>query len=112
MSARTIKPQVLEHDGEPMFVVLPWIEYKRLTEKEDDRVRIPLDVAEIATMEDKSLIRAWREHLNFTQGEVASRIGVSRAAFAQMEAKGGKPRRATLTKIAQALGVKVEQLAE
>lgn len=106
-----IKHQIIEHGGKPVLVLVPYAEYLELTGG-DDSVTIPLEVSEIATMEDKSLIRAWREHLGLTQEQVAERIGVSRPAFAQMEAKGASPRRATLAKIAAALGVQVAQLSE
>ncbi|MCY1453478.1 hypothetical protein D9M71_704680 [compost metagenome] len=54
-------------------------------------------------------IRAWREHLNLTQEEVARRMGISQPAFAQQEAVS-KPRRVTREKIAQAFGIKADQL--
>jgi len=43
--------------------------------------------------EQISPIRAWREHLNSTQAEVAERMGITQAAFAQKEAPDAKPRR-------------------
>lgn len=95
-----------------MFVIVPYAEYLELTGRPDEEVTIPLEVSKIATLEDKSLIRAWREHLGLTQEDVAGKMNVSRAAYAQMEAKDANPRRATLAKIAAALGVMVDQLAE
>lgn len=111
MSAPT-KHQVIEHGGNPLFVLVPYPEYLELTGQKESSSNIPVEVAEIALLEDKSLMRAWREHLGLTQEEVAVRAGVSRGAYAQMEALDAKPRRATLAKIAAALGVKVEQLTE
>lgn len=58
------------------------------------------------------MIRAWREHLGMTQEQVAEGMNVSRAAFAQMEAKGTRPRVGTLKKIATTMGVEWEQLQE
>jgi len=52
---------------------------------------------------------AWREHLGLSQAEVAGRIGITQAAYAQME-RVKKPRKATLEKVASALGLEVEQL--
>jgi len=75
----------------------------------DAEVVIPLEVAE-AHLDGASLIRAWREYLKLTQDEVARRMGVSRPAFAQMEAPGVQPRVTTLKKIAVAMGVEWEQL--
>ena len=47
-----------------------------------------------------------------TREEAARRMGVSAAAFAQMEAKKARPRAATLKKIAVALGIAWEQLRD
>jgi transcriptional regulator with XRE-family HTH domain len=52
---------------------------------------------------------AWREHFGLTQAEVAGRIGITQAAYAQME-RVRQPRKATLAKVASALGLEVEQL--
>ena len=54
-------------------------------------------------------VRAWREHLNLTQDEVAKRLGISQPAFAQQESVA-KPRRATREKIAAAFGIHADQL--
>ena len=54
-------------------------------------------------------IRAWREHLNLTQEEVAKRLGISQPAFAQQESVA-KPRRATRARIAGAFGIHADQL--
>jgi transcriptional regulator with XRE-family HTH domain len=62
-----------------------------------------------AAVDGASPTRAWREYLRLTQAEVAARMGVSQAAFAQMEA-AKRPRKATLGKIAAGLGVDLEQL--
>lgn len=106
------KHQMIEHGGQPLFVIVPYEEYQELTGQKEKRGNIPVEVAEIALLEEKSLIRAWREHLGMTQERMAAKIGVTRPSFAQMEAFGAKPRRATLAKIAAALGVTVEQLED
>ena len=54
-------------------------------------------------------VRAWREHLNLTQDEVAKRMGISQPAFAQQETVA-KPRKATREKIAAAFGITANQL--
>ena len=76
----------------------------------DEQATIPPEVSEIAQKGRKSLARAWREHLGLTKEQVAARMGISPAALEQIEARSAKPRRATLAKVAAALGVKVEQL--
>lgn len=62
-----------------------------------------------AVVDGAAPMQAWREHLRLTQAEVAARMGVSQAAYAQMEAVK-RPRKATLAKIAAALGLDIEQL--
>jgi transcriptional regulator with XRE-family HTH domain len=52
---------------------------------------------------------AWREHLGLTQAEVAAHIGITQAAYAKME-RAKQPRKATLEKVAGAMGLDVEQL--
>lgn len=55
-------------------------------------------------------IRAWREHLGLTQSEVAARMEISQAALAQIESPEAHPRKTTLRRVAQALGIQLEQL--
>lgn len=73
-------------------------------------VTIPHEVVVLEYELDCSLILAWREHLKLTQAELARRLNISRPAYAQMEAKGTKPRVVTLMRIAEAMGVEWEQL--
>ncbi|MBI4804864.1 MAG: helix-turn-helix transcriptional regulator [Desulfovibrio sp.] len=71
---------------------------------------IPQEVIDLAGNGRKSLCRAWREHLGLAKEEVARRMGISPAALEQIEARTAKPRKATLSKVATALGLTVEQL--
>lgn len=93
-------------DGTPLFAVIPWAEYEEVFEgRPDEEVFIPQEVVELVHLQGLSLIRAWREHLNLSQREVAGRMGVSQPAYAKMEAKGASPRVATLRKIAAAFEI-------
>jgi DNA-binding XRE family transcriptional regulator len=111
MNAPTSVQTILQ-DGKPAFVVIPYVEYLRLFPKAR---RIPADgmipheIVGMTVKEEMSLVRAWREYLGLTQEEVAARMGITQAALAQIEA-AKRPRKATLEKLAQALGVSVEQL--
>ena len=53
---------------------------------------------------------SWREYLMLTQSEMAERMGITQAGYAQIEA-AKRPRKATLQKAAEALGITLEQLA-
>lgn len=76
----------------------------------NDNATIILEVSNKAARERISLARAWREHLGLTKEQVAKRMGTSPAALEQIEARSARPRRATLAKVAAALGVDVERL--
>ena len=105
-----IEHQVIEKDGEPLFVLVPYQEYIALKHRKDEKVYIPHEVVEKHLLEEKSLIRAWREYKGVSQKEMAGRIGISQAAYSQMERVGTKLRKASKQKIAEALGVAQEQL--
>jgi DNA-binding XRE family transcriptional regulator len=73
------------------------------------RARSPTKVVNLACERGMSPMAAWREHFALTQAEVAARIGITQAAYAQME-RVKQPRKATLDKVAEAMGLKVERL--
>jgi DNA-binding XRE family transcriptional regulator len=106
--------QVIEHQGHPAFVLVPWEEFQRirplLEAEKAESTGIPQAVVEAHVLHDTPIIRAWREELGLTQEELAKRLGVSQAAVAKFEQANARPRMTTLKKIAAALGINVEQL--
>ena len=64
----------------------------------------------VAALDSQSMMQAWREYLMLTQADMAERIGITKAGSAQIEA-AKRPRKATLQKAAEALGITLEQLA-
>ncbi len=107
------KHQIIEDNGHPLFVLVPYKEYLALIDEQAvEEVSIPLAVSKAANMEGKSLVRAWREYKGLSQAEVAERLGVSRPAYAQMEEKGANLRATTVHRLASALEVRWEQLQE
>ena len=106
--------QIITHQGIPVAVVVPYDEYTAVFSAEDTQnaqeLTVPHEVAARVLKEQISPIRAWREHLNLTQAEVAARMDVSQSAFAQMEAPDSKLRMNTLKKVAAALGLAPVQL--
>lgn len=110
MNALTDGVQILrDAGGHPAFAVLPFAEYQALVAGKRAESTVPHAVVS-AVVDGATVVAAWREHLRLTQAEVAARMGITQAAFAQMEA-AKRPRRATLERIAAALGLAVEQLA-
>jgi len=109
--------QILKQpNGIPAFAVIPWADYLAhyraepvTTPQYDEDEYIPHEVVEYLVDEQCSPIVAWRKYLGLTQTEVAARIGISQAAYAQQET-AKKPRKATREKIAKALGIAPKQL--
>lgn len=66
-------------------------------------------VVEAHVLNDVPMVKAWREHLGLTQQTVCNRAGLLQPALARIEA-GSKPRKATLEKLAAAMGPTVAQL--
>ena len=96
-----------------MFVLVPYAEYvASLSPETEETAAIPLAVSKAANMENKSLVRAWREYKGFSQADIAKRMGISRPAYARLEEKGANLRSTTMHRLAIALAVQREQLSE
>lgn len=110
-----IEPQIIKQDGKPVFAVIPWNQYQELLhdriESDDSDVWFPNEVVK-ANVRGESLIRAWREYFQLTQAELASKAGMKQSALARLERKTGNPRTSTLMKIAEAMGINVDQLID
>jgi DNA-binding XRE family transcriptional regulator len=108
--------QTLYRDGEPAFAVIPWPEYLRLSRGAAGAPRVPgggavpHEVMRLHVVEGLTLPRAWREYLGLTQAEVARRMGITQPALSQLESPRARPRRKTVRRLAEALGIDVEQL--
>jgi predicted transcriptional regulator len=108
MSIPTEYQTIRDADGRIQYVVLPYADFLRLIQ--EDRQSVPNEVVERVIINKQTPIRAWREHLGLTQAEVAARLDITQAAFAQTEATRARPRRSTLRRVAQAMGIDVAQL--
>jgi DNA-binding XRE family transcriptional regulator len=108
MNARTEFQVIVDKDGKPVFVVVPYDQFRRMRGGFTQGT-VPNEVVNLAFDRGASPMAAWREHLGITQAEVAARIGITQAAYAQME-RAKQPRKATLEKVAEALGLEVDQL--
>ena len=114
MSAHT-EHQIIIQNGEPAFAVIPWVEYQELihhkTDPDDPYAWFPNDVVK-ANSRGESLIKAWREHFGLTQAELAAKSVMQQPSFALLESNDSIPRITTLTKLAKAMNVGIEQLIE
>ncbi|MCL2162431.1 MAG: helix-turn-helix domain-containing protein, partial [Betaproteobacteria bacterium] len=70
---------------------------------------IPAVVVDLAMDNEWSAARAWREHKELTQAEVAQRMGITQGAYAQLEGKK-TIRKSSREKIAKALCIHESQL--
>lgn len=108
-------PQIIIKNGRPAFAVIPWDEYQELvrnqSEPDEADVWFPHEVVK-ANVRGESLIKAWREYFNLTQNELAARAGMKQPALARLENSTVIPRKATLAKLAEAMGIELEQLME
>ena len=109
MNALTKFQTILGEDGKPLFVLVPYDTFQRMR-ADTAHGMVPNAVVNRVFDAGISPMAAWREHLRLTQSEVAARMGITQAAYAQIEA-GKRPRMASLQKAAQAMGINVEQLA-
>ena len=108
MSTLTNYQTILGGNGKPAFVVLSYADFINLPGVVRPGM-IPNQVVS-AAVDGLSMLQAWREHLMLTQAEMADRMGITQAGYAQIEA-AKRPRKTTLIKAANALGITLEQLA-
>lgn len=100
--------QIIEKDGTPLFVLVPYEEYLDVWTREN--VTIPQEVVERHILDGYSPVRAWREYKGLSEQEVAARMGISQSAYSQMERPEARLRSTTIHKLAKALEISPEQL--
>ena len=107
--------QVIKIDGKPAFAVLPWKQYEellsRIEDEDESDVWFPHEVVK-ANVRGDTLVKAWREYLGLTQQELAKKAGMKQASIARIEAGKTTPRKTTLKRLADAMGISVEQLLD
>jgi len=102
--------QIISENGEPKFAVVPIDDFRSLMSEANRQPAIPHAVVRRLTDDDVSPVRAWREYRGLTQVEIASRLNISQAAFAQKERPDANLRPKSLQAIADALNITKEQL--
>jgi DNA-binding XRE family transcriptional regulator len=108
--SRPTNIQIIKQNGKPAFAVIPYDEYLKLLPPEE--ATIPHEVVGLVIKKGMNLVKAWRIYLRMTQAEVAKKAGISQAALSQMEKTENSLRTATLEKLANAMGLAVEQLKD
>ena len=114
MNAHTT-PQIITQNGKPAFAVIPWNEYQALIhnqiESDESDIWFPNEVVK-ANVRGDNLIKAWREYFKLTQAELATKAGMKQSALARLEISSSNPRKTTLAKLAEAMGISVDQLID
>jgi len=107
---------LIEQNGKPAFAVLPWTSFERVRPMLEQQAKIksgiPGPVVKAYAIDGKSLVLAWREHLGLSQTEVAGKAGMKQPALSRIEKGDSRPRTVTLKKLADAMGLKPEQVVE
>ncbi len=108
--------QTIDYNGHHAFVLVPWEQFKLvrpfLEHQNALRDTIPHEVVKANVIHDVPIIKAWREYLGMTQEQLAEKVNMKQSALARLESGSGKPRAATLIKLATAFGIKPELLEE
>lgn len=109
MNAHT-EVRTIEQDG-VKYALLPYDDYLALTRA--DLVKrtqgVPHQVVGDIIVNKVNPVLAWRRYLLLTQDQLAQRMGISQPALAQIEA-ALRPRKVTLKKAADALGINLDQI--
>jgi len=104
--------QVIEQNGQPAFVVIPYEEFSQLeiSRKPVADGYIPHEVVGYHAVEGMPLVKAWRKHLGLTQKELAKKANMAQSALARIESGKHEAREETLQKLAKAMNLTLEQL--
>ena len=119
--------QIIHDDaGQPMFAVLPWQEYVRLSKeraaeavlsdeeiydlaKEEESESFPIEVVD-RLLSGVSPIKVYREHRGMSQKELAAATNISPVYLSQIETGRRVGSAKTLASIAHALEVSLDDL--
>ena len=116
---------ILDAAGQPVFVVIPWDEFQRMTDKVPEASLSDLELYDLALDEseesfpaevvDRLLsgqnpVKVYRKHRNLTQAELATAIGINVSHLSQIETGKREASTKTIVALAQALDVAVDDL--
>jgi predicted transcriptional regulator len=98
---------IKDTQGRPAFVFIPYDDFINAQEGVAD-IDIPREVVS-KHLKGMTMLQAWREYLKLSQKEVADRMGITAPGYGQIETSK-RPRQITLEKVANALGITLDQL--
>ncbi len=86
MKAHT-EHQIIEFQGNPVAVILPFEDYLQLTQKPSEEYTIPHEVVEARVVKGFGTIKAWRLYRGLSQKAMAEKMGTSQSNYSQMESR-------------------------
>ena len=119
--------QIIEKNGKPEWAVIPFSEYEKLLEAQEDaedikdietnlkaiqegkELTVPGEVT-FAILAGTNPIRAWREYKRIKMIELAGKVGISSAYLSQIENGKRNPTIETLKSIAKELKIDIDML--
>ena len=125
--SKELNVQIIEKDGRPEWVVIPYGEYLEILEQAEmmedirdfDRIKqmiesgeeeiIPIDFA-FGLASGENPIKAWREYRGYVQQKLAEMAGISVPFLSQIELGRRNASTRTMKKLAKALDVSVDDL--
>ncbi len=111
MSVHT-DPQIISQNGRPAFAVIPWNEYQELIRnqiKTEADVWFPNEVVK-ANVRGRILSGHGREYFKLTQADMAAKAGMRQSDLARLENSDANLKTDALIKLAETMGIDVEQL--
>jgi DNA-binding XRE family transcriptional regulator len=119
--------QIIEKDGQPEWVIIPYNDYLRLSRQAELLGGAPGHLAENASVEEggrshipteitqtvqvgENPIKAWRERRQMTQQQLAKATGISTPYLSQLESNKRTGSARVLKAIAKALGASLDEL--
>ncbi len=119
--------QIIEKDGHPEWAVVPYAEYENLVRAaealedirayddakvqiEDGEELIPSEVT-FALLDGENPVKVWRTHRNLTLQALADKAEISKPYLSQLESGKRSGSTDVLKKIAEALGLSLDDLA-
>jgi DNA-binding XRE family transcriptional regulator len=123
-----MKMQIIKKDGKPEWAVVPYEEYQRLVAAAEmledvrdydmakERITageelIPSEVT-YAILDGQNPVRVWREYRQLTQQQLADMVEISKPYLSQIESGRRKGTATLLNRLAQALGVSIDDLID
>lgn len=102
--------QIIEQGGKPAFAVVPYDEWEKLINNQEDNDNIPHEVMGFIIKDGATPIDAWRRYKKITQTKLGDKMGgLSQPAISQL-LKSDRPQKKTLERAAEAMNITPKQL--